>query len=187
MRNKGSIARGAVYGAVAGIYFGTLAVMVDAASDRVSSGGFHALIATPRGLVPLASIALLGTGGIILTQVSFQVGALAATLPANLAADPVTGVVFGAILLREYVPTDTGHVMAYALCLAAVIVGAMRLAQPAAAARTEFREMPTHRRGADDREQIRQRNPDGDARPNGERAADARQRQGDDGSHRAAP
>ena len=134
VRTSGSITRGAAYGAVAGTYFGTLAVMVDAASDRVSKSGYHGLIATPRGLVPLASIALLGLGGIILTQLSFQVGALAATLPANLAADPVTGVVFGAILLREYVPIDTAHVIAYALCLAAVIGGTVRLAQPAAAA-----------------------------------------------------
>jgi drug/metabolite transporter (DMT)-like permease len=134
VRNRGTIVRGAAYGAVAGAYFGTLAVMVDACSDRVSNDGFHGLIATSRGLVPLASIALLGLGGIILTQLSFQVGALAATLPANLAADPVTGVVFGAILLREYVPTDGGHVVGYALCLAAVIAGTLRLARPAAAA-----------------------------------------------------
>ncbi|MCW2495464.1 DMT family transporter [Jatrophihabitans sp.] len=131
---RGRIARGAAYGAVAGTYFGTLAVMVDAASNRFVSGGIHGLLATPRGLVPLASIVLLGLGGIVLTQLSFQVGALAATLPANLAADPLTGVVFGAILLREYVPTDAAHVVAYLFCLAAVIIGTVRLAAPAAAA-----------------------------------------------------
>jgi hypothetical protein len=108
---------------------------VDACSDRVSKAGFHGLIASSRGLVPLASIALLGLGGIILTQLSFQVGALAATLPANLAADPVTGVVLGAVLLREDVPTDVGHTIGYALCLAAVIVGTLRLAKPAAQAK----------------------------------------------------
>jgi drug/metabolite transporter (DMT)-like permease len=134
---RGVIARGAAYGAIAGTYFGTLAVMVDACSDRVEKDGFHGLIATPRGLVPLASIALLGLGGIVLTQLSFQVGALAATLPANLAADPVTGVVFGAILLKEYVPTDAWHCVAYALCLASVIAGTVRLAQPAAAAQAK--------------------------------------------------
>jgi len=134
VRNRGTVIRGAMYGAVAGAYFGTLAVMVDACSDRVARNGFHSLVTTSRGLVPLASIALLGLGGIILTQLSFQVGALAATLPANLAADPVTGVVFGAILLRESVPTDAWHAAAYALCLAAVIAGTLRLAQPAAAA-----------------------------------------------------
>jgi drug/metabolite transporter (DMT)-like permease len=134
VRKQGSIIRGAAYGAVAGTYFGTLAVMVDACSDRVERAGVHGLVATPRGLVPLAGIALLGLGGIILTQLSFQVGALAATLPANLAADPLTGVVLGAILLRETVPTDAWHLAAYSLCMVAVIVGTMRLAQPAAAA-----------------------------------------------------
>ncbi len=134
VRKRGVIARGAAYGAVAGVYFGTLAVMVDAASDRVSKAGFHGLVNTPRGLVPLAGIALLGMGGIVLTQLSFQVGALAATLPANLAADPLTGVLLGAVLLHEYVPTDPWHVAAYLLCLAAVIVGTVRLAAPAATA-----------------------------------------------------
>src|SRR6201999_1647669 len=114
--------------------FGTLAVMVDACSDRVSKAGVHGLLATPRGLVPLAGIALLGLGGIILTQLSFQIGALAATLQANLAADTLTGVVLGAILLRETVPTDAWHLAAYSLCLVAVIIGTIRLAQPAAAA-----------------------------------------------------
>jgi drug/metabolite transporter (DMT)-like permease len=131
---RGTIIRGAAYGAIAGTYFGTLAVMVDAASDRVSKAGLHGLISTPRGLVPLAGIALLGLGGIVLTQLSFQVGALAATLPANLAADPLTGVLLGAVLLREYIPTAGADLAAYAVCLAAVIAGTMRLAAPAAAA-----------------------------------------------------
>jgi drug/metabolite transporter (DMT)-like permease len=143
--NKGGrLLRGAAYGAVAGLYFGTLAVMVDAASDRFGRAGLHGLVATPRGLVPLIGIALLGLGGIILTQVSFQVGALAATLPANLAADPVTGVVFGAFLLREYVPTDGWHLAAYALCLCSVLAGTMRLAAPAAAAAQAAAAQATH-------------------------------------------
>jgi drug/metabolite transporter (DMT)-like permease len=124
------VIRGAMYGGVAGAYFGTLAVMVDAASDRAAHGGLHALFVSPRGLVPMAGIALLGIGGIVLTQMSFQVGALGATLPANLAVDPVVGVLLGAILLREHVPLTTGHCVAYALCLVAVIAGAIRLADP---------------------------------------------------------
>ena len=120
--------RGAVYGVAAGIYFGTLGVMVDACSDVVERHGFDALFKTPRGLVPFISILLLGLGGIVLTQVSFQVGALAATLPANLAADPFTAVVIGALLLHEHIPLSVPHLLAYAVCLAAVIVGAVRLA-----------------------------------------------------------
>jgi hypothetical protein len=127
-RNK--VIKGAMYGAVAGGYFGTLAVMVDAASDRFSRHGFHGLFVGHRGLVPLVGIVVLGAGGIILTQVSFQVGALGATLPANLAVDPLMGVLLGAVLLSERVPYTAWHLAAYTLCLAAIVAGAIRLADP---------------------------------------------------------
>jgi drug/metabolite transporter (DMT)-like permease len=127
-RNR--IIRGAMLGAVAGAYFGALAVMVDAASERASHGGLHALLGSPKGLVPMAGIVLLGIGGIVLTQMSFQIGALGATLPANLAVDPLVGVLLGAIVLKERVPLSPGHVVAYAFCVAAVVAGAIRLADP---------------------------------------------------------
>lgn len=133
VQGRNTVIKGAMYGAVAGGYFGTLAVMVDAASDRFSRHGFHGLLVSHRGLVPLVGIVVLGAGGIILTQMSFQVGALAATLPASLAADPLTGVVLGAVLLREHLPLSPAHCVAYAVCLAAVVAGAIRLAEPAAA------------------------------------------------------
>ncbi|HVI18866.1 MAG TPA: DMT family transporter [Gaiellales bacterium] len=126
------IVRGAVYGAVAGSYFGMLAVLVDAASSRASDAGIHGLLATPKGLVPLSGIALLGAGGIMLTQMSFQIGALAATLPANLAADPLTAVLLGVLLLHEHIPLGPWHLLAYTLCLLSVVAGAIRLADPEA-------------------------------------------------------
>jgi drug/metabolite transporter (DMT)-like permease len=129
-RNR--VVRGAVYGAVAGGYFGTLAVMVDAASEHASSAGIHGLFAADEGLVPLAGIAVLGVGGIVLTQMSFQVGALAATLPANLVADPMTAVLLGVLLLHEHIPITAGHLASYVACLVAVVVGAIRLADPQA-------------------------------------------------------
>jgi drug/metabolite transporter (DMT)-like permease len=123
------VVRAAVFGAAGGSYFGTLAVLVDAASDRTSHAGLHGLLATPRGLVPLIGIAFLGVGGIVLTQMSFQIGALGATLPANLAADPLTAVLMGELLLRERIPLSPGHIVAYLLCLLAVIAGGIRLAE----------------------------------------------------------
>ncbi len=135
---RGRTFRGAVYGGVAGAYFGTLAVMVDAASDRVSAQGVGALFTTPRGAVPLLGVILLGAAGIALTQLSFQVGALGATLPANLAADPAMGVIFGAVLLREHVPLSLPHLVGYLLCLAAVVAGAVALAQ----SRARYAERP---------------------------------------------
>lgn len=140
--------RAALYGAVAGAFFGTIAVMIDASSDIVGGHphprrhglhglresvdhGFDGLFGTARGLVVVASIVLLGIGGIVLTQLSFQVGALAATLPANLVVDPLFGVLLGAVLLHEYVPVDVAHLVAYVLCLALITVGGIRLAAPA--------------------------------------------------------
>ena len=112
--------------------FGALAVMVDAASSRAGRDGLEGLFESPRGLVPLSGIVLLGAAGMTLTQLSFQVGALGATLPANLAADPLAGVLLGVFLLDEQVPFSLGRIMLYLLCLAAIVAGAIRLANPAA-------------------------------------------------------
>lgn len=122
--------RGAVYGGVAGGFFGTHAVMIDAASDRIARDGLEGLFESPRGLVPLAGILLLGISGIVLTQMSFQVGTLHATLPANLAVDPFMGVLLGVILLREHIPLTAGHLVLYVCCIVAVVLGAVRLADP---------------------------------------------------------
>ncbi|MEO9139487.1 MAG: DMT family transporter [Jatrophihabitans sp.] len=140
--------RGAVYGGVAGAFFGTIAVMIDASSDIVGGhhghrhhgfrgireqvqGGLDGLFETQRGLVIVVAIALLGVGGIILTQLSFQIGALGATLPANMVLDPLFGVLLGAVLLREFIPVSPAHILAYVLCLALIAAGGIRLAQPA--------------------------------------------------------
>ncbi|SHH20717.1 hypothetical protein SAMN05443575_3429 [Jatrophihabitans endophyticus] len=122
--------RGAMYGATAGACFGTLAMLVDAASERLADRGVGGLFDSPRGLIPIVGMLLVGTTGMILTQMSFQVGALGATLPANLAADPLTAVLLGALVLREHIPFDAVHVVLYVLCLGAVVAGAVRLANP---------------------------------------------------------
>jgi hypothetical protein len=123
-----AVIRGAVYGAVAGAFFGTLGVYVDALSDLASSQGLHAIVNSARGLALDAGILLLGGGGILLTQISFQVGALAATLPASLATDPLAGVLLGALLLHERIPFSLPHVAGYALCYLAAFAGVVRLA-----------------------------------------------------------
>ena len=124
------VVRAATYGAIAGACAGTLAVMVDAASDQFSRRSWHGLFEHPRGLVPLAGIALCGIGSLVMTQISFQIGALGATLPANLSVDPLVAVLLGAVLLREHVPMSAGHLIAYVIALAAVLAGAIRLASP---------------------------------------------------------
>ena len=126
-RRGGSAVRAAVYGGVAGAWFGLVAVLMDAASTAWSKHGLSAF-AHEEGLVPLVILVLLGTASIALTQVAFRAGPLAASFPANLAADPVIAVILGATLLNENVSTSALDVVAYVLCLAAVVFGAFRLA-----------------------------------------------------------
>jgi drug/metabolite transporter (DMT)-like permease len=131
---RGRGLRAAVYGGVAGAWFGTLGVLLTAASTEYRHHGFAALVTGAQGLTPLLGLAVLGAVGMTLTQVSFQVGALASSFPANKCADPVAAVVLGALLLGERVPSDAVHLLVYMCCLAAVVYGAVRLAATEGAA-----------------------------------------------------
>lgn len=121
--------RAAVYGGVAGGWFGLVGVLLNAAAtvwrDRGAAGFGHA-----AGLVPLIGLLVIGGVGITLTQISFQVGALGASFPANKAADPVVAVVLGAALLREHVPAGPAYVLGYLACLAVIVAGTITLANP---------------------------------------------------------
>jgi hypothetical protein len=123
-----ALVRGGVYGAVAGVFFGTMGVYVDALSEVGASHGIAALVTTQPGLALDAGILLLGAGGIVLTQLSFQVGALAATLPASLATDPLSGVLLGALVLHERIPFAPPHLIGYSLCYLTAVAGVIRLA-----------------------------------------------------------
>ena len=124
------IVRGVMYGAVGGAYFGTLAVMVDAASEQARKHGVTSLVTHSRGLVPVICLLCLALGGMVLTQMSFQVGALGATLPANIAVDPFMGVLLGVLVLHERIPRTTAHLAAYAAAVVVIVAGAIRLANP---------------------------------------------------------
>jgi len=123
------LVRAAVYGGVAGGWFGLVGVLLNAAStvwrDRGASGFAHA-----EGLVPLVALLVIGGVGITLTQISFQVGALGASFPANKAADPLVAVVLGAALLHEHVPAGPAYVLGYLACLVVIVAGTITLANP---------------------------------------------------------
>jgi drug/metabolite transporter (DMT)-like permease len=124
---QGPTLRASVYGGVAGAWFGTVGVLLNGAAKQFTDHGLHGLLQA-AGLVPLAGLTVIGVFGMTLTQISFQVGALAASFPANKSADPVAAVVLGAVLLHEHVPAGGTHIVAYLLCLAAIVGGAVRLA-----------------------------------------------------------
>ena len=128
VRTASSTVRAAIYGAVAGAWFGFVGVLLDAVSTTWQRSG-PAGLTQPDGWVPLVCLLLVGSGALVLTQVSFQVGTLAASFPANEATAPVVAVVLGAALLHERLPLSAGHVAAYLLCVAVVAAGAVQLAR----------------------------------------------------------
>jgi drug/metabolite transporter (DMT)-like permease len=127
VRGRSAPLRAAVYGAVAGAWFGLVGVLLDAATTTWRERGVRGFT-HPPGFVPLLGVLVIGALSIVLTQLSFQVGTLGASFPANLAAAPVVAVILGAVLLREHVPVSAPIVAGYLACLVAVIIGAFRLA-----------------------------------------------------------
>lgn len=125
--------RAAVYGAVAGAWFGLVGVLLDSVATSWQRFG-AATLTHPDGWVPLLCLVLLGAAALVFTQVSFQVGALAASFPANEATAPVVAVVLGAALLHERLPLSTGHLAAYLGCVVVVTAGTARLARGLSAA-----------------------------------------------------
>jgi hypothetical protein len=121
--------RAGVYGGVAGAWFGLVGVLLNATATTWRDHGISGF-SDPQGLVPLIGLIVIGALGITLTQISFQVGALGASFPANKAADPVVAVVLGSVLLHERVPVGGLVVVGYAVCLAAIVGGTIRLANP---------------------------------------------------------
>lgn len=121
--------RAAVYGVVSGAWSGLVGVLLDVVAqvwlDRGIAGFGHA-----NGLTALISLLVMGTCTIGSAQLSYQAGALAASVPAMVAAEPVVAVILGAALLNEHVPVSAGYVLAYLVCLALVLVGSIRLAAP---------------------------------------------------------
>lgn len=128
VRRRSPSARAVVYGSVAGASFGLVGVLLDATSVVWQRGGWDGLFES-AGWVPLAGVLVVGGLALVLTQVSFQVGALSASFPANEAAAPVVGVALGAWLLGEEIPWSAPAAMAYALCFVVMLAGTVWLAR----------------------------------------------------------
>ena len=127
VRGRPAPIRAVAFGAAAGSGFGVVGVLLNATAAAVADGGWSALW-HPHGLVPLVAVIVLGAAALVLTQVSFQIGALGASFPASEAAGPVAAVVLGALLLHEKVPFSPLYALAYAVLLAVMVAGTIRLA-----------------------------------------------------------
>jgi drug/metabolite transporter (DMT)-like permease len=127
VRGSPARVRAVVFGAVAGAGFGVVGVLLNATAQVFDHDGFSGLFAR-AGLVPLVALIVVGAAAMTLTQVSFQIGELSASFPANEAAAPVVAVILGGALLHEHVPLSPVLAAAYVACLVVVVVGTVRLA-----------------------------------------------------------
>jgi drug/metabolite transporter (DMT)-like permease len=129
VHGRSALVRAGGYGGVAGAWFGLVGVLLNGVATIWQDHGLHAF-GHAQGLVPLVGLLLVGALAMTLTQVSFQVGALGASFPANESAAPVVAVLLGALLLHERVPISALSVLGYLVALAVVVLGTIRLANP---------------------------------------------------------
>jgi hypothetical protein len=128
VRRRGPVVRAVAHGLVSGVLFALTAVLLRVLALHWQRGG-AAVLAHAAGLVPLALLLLVGGVAIAIGQAGFQVGPLAASLPAQTAADPVMAVALGARLLHEHLPLDANHVLGYGAALVTVSIAARALAR----------------------------------------------------------
>ncbi len=133
VRRAGPITRAATFGSVAGAWFGVEAVLVNATSHAFHDGGVAAF-GRAQGLAPLIGAIVVGSLGMILTQVAFQVGELGASFPGTLVADPLVAVLLGVVLLHESVPSGPLYLLGYVVAGVAMVAATLRLAVPSAPA-----------------------------------------------------
>jgi hypothetical protein len=127
VRGRSPRIRAGVYGAVAGACFGLVGVLMDAATQVWQDQGIRGFIHEP-GLVTIIGLVVVGIFSNILTQISYQVGPLGTSFPANLAADPIVAVALGAVLLYENVPVTPLALVGYAACVGGIVACAIPLA-----------------------------------------------------------
>ncbi|MBV9594982.1 MAG: DMT family transporter [Actinobacteria bacterium] len=126
--------RAGVYGAIAGAGFGVVGVLLNAVSNAWRDHGFDG-VSSGAGVFSLIGLALVGACAMVLTQISFQVGVLSASFPANESAAPLAAVLLGALLLHERIPVSAGAVIGYVATYAVVVAGTIYLAGAAGRAK----------------------------------------------------
>jgi drug/metabolite transporter (DMT)-like permease len=114
-----------------GLLGGVLAVLTKSVVDAGSSGVVH-LLATGETY----ALVVVGLGGTYLQQLSFQAGALQASLPIMTVLEPVIAVVLGLTLLHEQLRTDSLRMTALVAAALTMGVATVALARVQATAGT---------------------------------------------------
>lgn len=114
-----------------GLLGGVLAVLTKGVVDASSDGVVH-LLATGE----LYALIVVGIGGTYLQQLSFQAGALQASLPIMTVLEPMIAAVLGLTLLHEQLQTGDLRITALAAAAVTMTVATVALARVHASAAT---------------------------------------------------
>ncbi|MEV0263349.1 DMT family transporter [Streptomyces sp. NPDC050617] len=103
----------------AGLLYGLQDALTRVSSERLSEGGWSALV---TGWQPYGVLAL-GITGLVLVQSAFETAPLRMSLPALTAAQPLAGIVCGVGFLGDRLRMTTGALAWEAAGIAAIVVG----------------------------------------------------------------
>ncbi|HWD76571.1 MAG TPA: DMT family transporter [Solirubrobacteraceae bacterium] len=123
-RNGPTPRRAALLAAAAGILFALSAALTKAVVDELHSGVVHVI-----GSWELYALAAVGYVSMTLNQLALNTGALAATLAASTALDPIASLVLGLALFDESPRSGGLQVVGTLAALAAALVGMVMLAR----------------------------------------------------------
>lgn len=128
----GSQKAAAAYGLAAGVTYGLTAALIKEVT-RIASRG-------PFGLVtswPVYALITIGAFALVLNQVAYQAGPLAASLPPMTMADPIVAVIVGVLVFDEHLAHSPATIVLEGLSVAAVCISTIRVARSTSnAART---------------------------------------------------
>lgn len=124
---SGPAVRAALLGVALGVVFAGTAALLKALTDIAARN--------PAGIIvswQLYAVIPLGAAGLLLNQLAFKAGPLAASLPATATVDPLASIAIGVAVYDEHIPRvdDTGVVLIALLLLLGVAVIQMIRASP---------------------------------------------------------
>jgi hypothetical protein len=132
-RHRAASTHAVMLAGAAGVAFAVTAVLLEALGQVQAARSWSALL-TAEQIPAVAGLLLLGTAGFVVSQAAFQVGALELALPTLTVVDPVVSVALAAVLLHESLRVNIITVPGFALAVALVLVGVVRLGRGQAAA-----------------------------------------------------
>lgn len=115
----------ALLGLAVGIVYAGTAALIKVCGHVVAAHGIGGLLTS----WPLYVLVAAGAGGLLLAQIAFQSGPLAASLPATATADPLVSVLLGVVVFDERLRTGAGAVGLTVLSLAALCASVAALSR----------------------------------------------------------